>query len=129
MHAVLSSSAGGIPSFARQIRPTEPTSEPAPFLKRTSGGSTFVPAIPPSYVPRDDVIPPGRITDLRVDSTSYDDGMVTLTLIVRSIGPLFSLGHYDRLPLYTKTVHIYKSRKFRNSYPREKSPADTIILA
>ncbi len=81
MHAVLSSFAGGYPVSPPWIRPTEPTGEPAPLFRRsTSGGSTFVPAIPPSYVPGDDVIPPGRITDLRVDSTSYDDGTVTLTL-------------------------------------------------
>ncbi len=40
--------------------------------------------------------------------------------VVRSIGPLFSPGQCNRLPIYTKTVQIYKSRKCRNSYPREK---------
>ena len=40
-----------------------------------------------------------------------------LSLINRTL--IFS-GNCNRLPLYTKTVQIYKLRKFRNNYPREK---------
>ena len=60
--------------------PQEPTGTPAPlFTRGISGGSSSVPEVPPGYDPSKDYIAPGRIIDLRVTATSFDEASVTLS--------------------------------------------------
>ena len=59
--------------------PTEPTGEPAPlFTRGISGGSCSVPEVPLGLDPSKDYIAPGRIIDLRVPETFFDEATVTL---------------------------------------------------
>ena len=60
--------------------PTEPTGKPAPlFTRGISGGSSSVPEVPPGFEPDKDYIAPGRIIDVRVPETSFDQATVTLS--------------------------------------------------
>ena len=58
--------------------PTKQTGVAAPkFTRGLSAGSSNV-AVPPGYTPGEDYFAPGRINDLRVTMTSFDEGTVTL---------------------------------------------------
>ncbi|PIK57832.1 putative calcium-activated chloride channel regulator 1-like [Apostichopus japonicus] len=57
----------------------KPEGEPAPqFTRGISGGSSRVPETPQNWQPTDDIIPPSKIVDLAVTSSSYDNGTATL---------------------------------------------------
>ncbi|PIK44468.1 putative calcium-activated chloride channel regulator 1-like [Apostichopus japonicus] len=57
----------------------KPEGEPAPqFTRGISGGSSRVPETPQNWQPTDDIIPPSKIVDLTVTSSSYDNGTATL---------------------------------------------------
>ncbi|XP_072018533.1 calcium-activated chloride channel regulator 1-like [Amphiura filiformis] len=86
---------GGYPVPPPWTPQSEPMGEPAPlFTRSSSGGSTNILNTPPGYIPGDENIPPCRIIDLRVVSTSYEEETITLTWTAPGDAADFGTAHF-----------------------------------
>ena len=100
--------------------PTEPTGEAAPkFTRGMSAGSSNA-AVPPGFTPGDDVIAPGRIIDLRVTMTSFDNATVTLAWL--ATGDDLDSGRGESLQFLT--TRMCRQGQLSFNIPNKK---DTLI--